>query len=87
MGVSFDTFSMAMQKGFCFLFYTDGLTEAENESGQEYGLPRLKETWVHHSGSSEDQARGLLHDIKRFTGDYPQSDDQTIMIMSVSEIL
>ncbi|WDE96703.1 SpoIIE family protein phosphatase [Lentisphaera profundi] len=86
MGVSFDTFSMAIQDGFCFLFYTDGLTEAENEDGLEYGLPRLKETWCHHTGSSKGQATGLLNDIQRFTGDYPQSDDQTIMIMSVSEL-
>ena len=83
MGIVFDTFCLAYVEEFSFLFYTDGLTEAENEAGQEYGLPRLKETWIYQQGNSNEQAMGLLKDIKRFTGDYPQSDDQTIMIMSM----
>jgi serine phosphatase RsbU (regulator of sigma subunit) len=65
------------------LLYTDGITEASTVSGELYdsAVP-LKDFFLKHRPEKADTfIQDLIADIRRFTGDAPQSDDITAMIL------
>jgi serine phosphatase RsbU (regulator of sigma subunit) len=58
-----------------FLGYTDGLFEAGNASGQQFGEARLRAFLTKHRGTSGPALlQGLVNEIVAFTG-HPQFDD------------
>jgi sigma-B regulation protein RsbU (phosphoserine phosphatase) len=63
------------------VLYTDGITEAENNTGEMFGLDRLKELITKYA--PEYGPEGLTHhvalDFSQFVGDAVQHDDITIM--------
>jgi sigma-B regulation protein RsbU (phosphoserine phosphatase) len=67
-----------------FLFYTDGVTEAMNESRQELGEQALVNTLkvVHHVPALEVQ-KGLLATVDHFRGSAEQHDDVTMVVVKV----
>jgi anti-anti-sigma factor len=69
-----------LKKDDMLLIYTDGVTEAMNERREQYGEERLiriiKENGHLHP---EDFIAALERDVKKFTGDYPQNDDITVV--------
>jgi serine phosphatase RsbU (regulator of sigma subunit) len=68
--------------GDVLVAYTDGLTEAFDKQGQQFGEERLHETVCDHKKKS---ARKLLDSIERhlhsFIGGASQSDDITLLVM------
>jgi len=71
--------------GECFLAYTDGVTEANNEQKQLYGLPRLMNLFKDLGSETADRmVEGILADVKLFTGSTPASDDITMFAMRVT---
>jgi serine phosphatase RsbU (regulator of sigma subunit) len=71
-------------KGDCFLFYTDGFTEAMNGKQEEYGEDRFMESVRRHMGRpSADIVEGVLSDVKAFIGKAKQHDDMTIVVVRV----
>jgi phosphoserine phosphatase RsbU/P len=67
--------------GSTVVLYSDGITEAENEAGEEYENDRL-EAILHDSGSvppSELRDR-IAAAVDAFVGEAPQKDDQTLLI-------
>lgn len=68
--------------GDIFLFISDGITEAQNKFGQEFGEARVAK--ILHSNSSR-QAEGIRDQIivavKEFTANMNQHDDQTIVVV------
>jgi serine phosphatase RsbU (regulator of sigma subunit) len=67
--------------GDVLLFYTDGYSEAFDESGRQFGEDRLKEVLAEHS---KDSPQEILAEIQTrldaFVGAAPQSDDRTMVI-------
>ena len=58
--------------------YTDGLTEAENASHEQFGEDRTKKAL--HGRKSSDAHLSLIRDkVSEFVGDAPQSDDLTML--------
>lgn len=69
-------------KGDIILLYTDGIVEAKNEEGVEYGYERLKEFVKHHSHQdSQNLQNALIKDLYNFCGTKTMSDDYTTLIM------
>jgi sigma-B regulation protein RsbU (phosphoserine phosphatase) len=68
--------------GDVLLLYTDGLCEAEDASGTEYGIDRLVAA---ARGSVERDATGLvaacIADHRKFLGGRPHGDDLTLMAL------
>ena len=61
--------------GDVFLGYTDGLFEAGNASGQQFGEARLRAFLTQHRGTSGAALlQGLVNEIVAFTG-HPEFDD------------
>ncbi len=65
-----------MQSGMKLMLYTDGITEARNNTEDELGASRLIEYYKeHHPDSIKDMLNSSLTAMKKFTGDVPIDDD------------
>lgn len=60
--------------------YTDGLSEAENASQEQFGETRI-EAALHGKKRSEDHMKNIEQQVSLFVGDAPQSDDLTMLFI------
>ena len=78
---AFETASMHAAAGDSLVLYTDGVVEARNPSGEEFGEKRLGEYLLAQSGNHAGAiVRGLRDEIHLFAGGKPLSDDATIVV-------
>ncbi len=64
------------------VLYTDGVTEAENAVQEMFGEERLRETIAGvRARPAEEILAAILEEVQAFTGDTPQSDDITLMVV------
>lgn len=64
------------------LLYTDGITEAQNESQDLFGEQRLLNGLRTSVGFTAQSIQdNLLEDVNKFVGDAPQADDITLMVL------
>jgi len=69
-----------LSPGDTILLYTDGVNEARNDSGQEYGIERLAGLLAGSTPrSTPDLVSAFLSDLTRFRSGAPQGDDMTLM--------
>ncbi len=71
--------SITLSEGSKLVFYSDGITEAENARGEEYGLCRLAEHAV-RPGSS---AVSILDDVRSFANGASLRDDASVVFVGV----
>ncbi|MEO8376734.1 MAG: GAF domain-containing SpoIIE family protein phosphatase [Candidatus Sumerlaeota bacterium] len=65
------------------VLYTDGVIEAVNASGEEYGEKRFHEALASHSAlEPKEIIDEVIGDIEKFTSGLPQHDDITLFIVS-----
>jgi len=70
------------EKGNTVVMYSDGVTEATNTVGVEYGTERLTELVKSNlDASSKDLVEMIFQDINQFTDNYPATDDRTLFIV------
>jgi len=68
--------------GDLLLLYTDGIVEAVDPDGEEYGLDRLKQVCQRHHGAAPAAiAEALDHDLLAFVRGTPFPDDRTIVLV------
>jgi len=72
--------AVGLGPGDCILLYTDGITEALDSEGNEFGLDRTIES-VRSSAKEGAQAivTRLVDDLRNFVGSTPQNDDITLI--------
>ena len=74
----------ALQPGDILLAFTDGLTEAINEAGEEFGEARAAGLLVgNRSLGAGDLQRLMADELASFCGREPQFDDVTIVVARV----
>ena len=66
--------------GDAIVLYTDGVTEALNDEGEEFGEERLLEAARQHSQLSLPELMGAVADQARRFSPREQADDITLMI-------
>jgi len=73
-------FTLTLEAGDVLLLYTDGVTEALNAQGDEFGMEKTIEAL---KTTAADGAAGLIarltDDLRAFIGSYPQHDDITLI--------
>jgi sigma-B regulation protein RsbU (phosphoserine phosphatase) len=78
----FPVHRLALAHGDTAFLYTDGLTEARNHAGEEYGLHRIRALAARHTGIAPD---GLisecLEDLVSFGEGLKQMDDLTLLVV------
>ena len=79
--------SLTLQPGDYVVLYTDGVTEAENDQGDQFGLERLCEIFT--GGAPMDVRstnEAVFAAVEAFAGDAPQFDDVTCLTLHHPEI-
>jgi sigma-B regulation protein RsbU (phosphoserine phosphatase) len=73
--------SEKLMPGDMVVFYTDGVTEAENRLGEEFGMERLSATVLRGSSlSAQDLMVNIYNAAANFCGD-DFNDDVTILVV------
>jgi phosphoserine phosphatase RsbU/P len=81
-GVNYKENLLELKSGEIFFAYSDGLTEARNDSGFFYGTERLLKllTSVQNCNAKEI-GNSVIDDLDRFVGDYRNNDDLSLLIV------
>lgn len=71
-----------MESGDVIVYYTDGLTEAENPQGDYYGEDRLAAALTKVANLPAEQIKEfILHDVDTFCAGQPPFDDLTMIVV------
>lgn len=77
------TGEIELSSGDTLVFFTDGVTEAGNASGEEYGEERLQELLTLGGEFSARELRDLIMAAVGEFSDGPVQDDATLMVITV----
>lgn len=73
-------FSLEMDIGDMLVFYTDGITEAENPQEEQYSLQRMAGQLL-RPGSLDELGKRILDDVHGFQRGGPQKDDMCLVCL------
>jgi sigma-B regulation protein RsbU (phosphoserine phosphatase) len=80
----FDAESLPLKANDTLVFYTDGVTEAENTSEEIYGTERLIEVIAQNSFLGADElCQKIEADLIEFTATQQRSDDLTVVVIKI----
>lgn len=84
--VAFEEKTLAIAPGDLIIFYTDGLTEAENDKREFFGVERIKAV-VHRTAFAppEQIIDALLSELKQFRQKTVFEDDITLMVFKAGQ--
>ena len=75
-------FSLTLETDDCLVLYTDGVTEALDSEGEEFGMASVIKAI---QASASDGAAGIItrltDDLRAFVGNHPQHDDITLIVI------
>ena len=75
------TQTRAFARGSTVVLYSDGITEAENVEGEEFGNDRLEALLAEHAAdSAAEVCAAIAAAVDAFVGEAPQKDDETLVI-------
>ncbi|HUP65328.1 MAG TPA: SpoIIE family protein phosphatase [Thermoanaerobaculia bacterium] len=70
--------------GSLITFYSDGITEADDETGDEFGSERLEALLLREHAAPVKSIRSSIDAaVQEFVGGAPQRDDQTLVLVRV----
>jgi serine phosphatase RsbU (regulator of sigma subunit) len=81
---AFSSLTLAWEPGDRFFCYTDGLLEASNAAGEQYGLERLQSAFLRRAGTPAQVCAGLTAELKEFTGAEVFLDDLTAVCVALT---
>lgn len=82
----YEEVSVELQPGDALLIYSDGITEAERATGEEYGAVRLMQLAAAGRHLQADELRqSIFAAIDAWTGTQERNDDQTLVIVKVKD--
>ncbi len=74
--------TLSYNQGDTMLLYTDGITEAKNEKGEQFGDDRLKDSFKSHAKKAPTQIKeAIKRDLAKFTGEVTIDDDYTMVVV------
>jgi phosphoserine phosphatase RsbU/P len=74
-----------LQSGDWLVIFTDGVIEAMNARGEEYGEARLLPVLASGATATPDQMLlRIMDDVDRFAGAAPQHDDITCLLLKTA---
>ena len=82
--VTYEEWTMILDPGDILVFQSDGLSEAFDPEGKQFGVGRLK-TLIEANAhlSAGELADLLLNSVQEFTQGAPITDDRTLVVMKV----
>ena len=80
----YETIRFPFERGMKICLYSDGINEAKNGADELFGDERLRKLFKECDLPPRKTINMILDKVKEFSGDTPQSDDQTVMVISRS---
>jgi phosphoserine phosphatase RsbU/P len=83
LGLGYGDYSeteITLSKGSKLVFYSDGITEAENSGQEEYGLSRLAE----HAVKPGASAVSIIDEVRAYANGYGVRDDASVVFLRVA---
>src|SRR5581483_7303045 len=81
---SYEQQTVQLASGDILAVFTDGVTEANNLSGEEFGEERLKETLAAAADLPVEKIRErIINDVQQFCAGAPQHDDLTFILVKI----
>ena len=75
-----EVMEVPLHRGDCLVIFTDGIPEAMNDDGEEYGEERLRRAVRRHAGQSvAEMLDRIATEVQEFTGTV-QEDDVTLVV-------
>jgi len=78
---SFTIKSVSLNEGDLIFTYTDGVNEAKNLDGEQFGDERILETAAPEGNNTETFLKIMLDGVRNFRGEAEQSDDITMLAL------
>jgi sigma-B regulation protein RsbU (phosphoserine phosphatase) len=86
-GSQYDDFQVPLATGDVFVLCSDGISEAFDEAGQEFGAARVIDVIErNHTRTAKDIVNELFSAVQIFCGDAPQSDDRTVVVVKINQL-
>jgi sigma-B regulation protein RsbU (phosphoserine phosphatase) len=83
--VDFTDVKVKLETGDIVVFYTDGITEMENKTGESFGTVRLGEAVAaHRAEDPEVLVAEVLLTLEAFAGGMQAEDDLTLVVMKLT---
>lgn len=83
-GCRYEQGAVAMLSGDVFVGYTDGVVEALNGRGEEFGEPRLRDCVASNTHmTAEEICASAVARVAEWCDDTPQHDDITLVVLKV----
>jgi sigma-B regulation protein RsbU (phosphoserine phosphatase) len=81
-GASYEESRAILRPEALLLIFSDGVSEAQNAAGEEYGEERLVQLAVRHRALPADAVRdAVFSEIDRWSGEQDRGDDQTLVVL------
>jgi len=86
--IEYDETHLVLRPGDAVIFYSDGISEAMTSDDQLYSMDRLRDLVGTFQPGLDAKAmvERILQDVRRFVGEFPQSDDMTIVVVNMREV-
>jgi sigma-B regulation protein RsbU (phosphoserine phosphatase) len=82
--VEYEEFSIATQPGDSIIFFSDGITDAQNDAAELFGDERLKVIFQkNHQKSASKIADAILAEVGKFQNGHERFDDETVVVLKV----
>ncbi len=83
-GIEFEEKNILLREGDVLTFYTDGITESQNHSGELFGVERLYEALYAYRGAPpEEIIEGVLKRVHEFSAHKKLQDDVSLVILKI----
>jgi len=83
--VTYDEVTADLGVGDAFVFYSDGISEAMNEAGGEFGSDRLVGVIEQHQAlPAKAIADAIFAAVYEFCGDADQNDDRAVVVLKIT---
>lgn len=86
MGITDERYAestQTLQPGDQLIFYTDGITEAQNRDGEMFGLQRLDAVLGGCGRQANELLSSVLRALEVFTENRPADDDRTLLLATI----
>lgn len=84
--MEFSSESVALKSGDVIFFFTDGLSEAMNVSGVEFGEERIRQVIAKHRHQTvQEIISAVLDEVRQYDPSYPPQDDTTVIALKIND--
>ena len=82
--VKYEEFTLSTQPGDSLIFFSDGISDAENSDGEMFGDDRLKAVVKKCNNKPASKiADSILAEVSKFQGGREHFDDETVVVLKV----